>query len=80
MISEKDKLLLWTEITDGIPNGSNTIGYGWAVFPKNMSIYEARNKAVDRFKTKSRYIVLTYTTDRCARPFKASDPILGIFE
>lgn len=79
MISAKDSLLLWTEITDGIPNGSNTIDYGWAVFPKNMSIYEARNKAVQRFKTKPRYIVFTYTTDRCARPFRASDQILGIF-
>ena len=79
MISEKDSLLLWTEVYDGIPNGSNCIDYGWAVFPKNMSIYEARDKAVQRFKTKPKHIVMTYTTDRCARRFKASDYILGIF-
>ena len=79
MISAKDSLLLWVEVTDGIPNGSNIIDDGWAVFPKNMSIYEARDKVVQRFKTKSRYIVFTYTTDRCAHPFRASDRILGIF-
>lgn len=79
MLNAKDSLLLWVEVTDGIPRGDNCIDYGWAVFPKSMSVYEARDKAVQRFRTKPRYIVLTYSTDRCARPFRASDRILGIF-
>ena len=79
MISAKDKLLLWTEIYNGIPNGGNCVSYGWTAHPKNESIYSARDKVVRQFKTKPNYVVMTYTADRCARKFRASDPILGVF-
>ena len=77
-MSIKENLILWTEIYNGKPHGQNPVSYGWCVFPKNKSIYDARDRIVKQFG-KPGHIVMTYTADRCACSFRASDPILGVF-
>ena len=78
-----DHLMLWTEIYNGVPNGRNFVDCGWCALPSGTSIYTGARRVSEHFHTHDyvgqKVIVLCYPEDRCAKKFKASDRILGIF-
>lgn len=86
-----DHTMIWTEVYTGIPGKPRTkcVEAGWCAFPKNTPEEVAARKASEYMhkqfywplpgKGVFGWVVLTYPEDRCAKKFKASDRILGIF-
>ena len=75
-----DKLRLWIEVYNGLPGkrGVKCLQHGWGLFPPTDTIFEARDKA-KRILGGGKRVVLCYEEERCARKFRASDSIVGIF-
>ena len=80
-----DHLMIWTEVYSGIPGKPRTkcLDYGWCCLPKDTPIFKAVRRIDKHFHTHDyagkTVCVMAYPEDRCAKKFKASDRILGIF-
>lgn len=79
-----DHTMIWTEIWKGlVPRAGNMLDAGWCALPCGTSVYTGSRRVSEHFHTHDyagqKVTVLCYPEDRCAKKFKASDRILGIF-
>ena len=79
-----DHMMLWTEIWKGlVPRPGNILDAGWCVLPKDTSVYEGVRRVAEHFHSHDyagqKVCVCSYPMDRCAKKFKTTDRILGMF-